>query len=159
MSRSLSVPFAVALFLASATTLAQDAVLSPPPGWVESAPPGLVACGPGMEPQLTLAEYRKFGSRSQVWPQRDIVESDWIAGGVSQRPPASALRERLWKRLRAEVVVVVGEKGAVLDKIVKCTNLRSANDDVLAKIDEFAFAPTRYKGRELITVVPVVFSP
>ena len=57
-----------------------------------------------------------------------------------------------------EVRVLVGSGGQVLDKAVVCSNSPRHNGDFLQVIEEFRFKPSRYKGKDLITVVPVVFN-
>ena len=143
--------------LASFAAVAEETRLVPPENWLEAASPGAVQCPEGLDPQLSQKEYRKFGERNQVWPQENIVEADWKAGKVLKRPTLAYPRdvEDLPDMIMADVHVLVGANGQILDAVVRCTNVPSLNDVFLGLARHFKFRPTQYKGRDVVTVFPV----
>jgi hypothetical protein len=136
---------------------AQEARLTPPVNWVEMAPPGFVECRAGLQPQLSNADYRRFAARNQIWPQPNLVEKEWEAGKVLNKPSLKYPKgvTGLPSVIAAELHVLVGEKGSVLDSVVRCTNAPSLNEAIIELAPNFKFRPTRYQGKELITVFPV----
>lgn len=143
--------------LLPAATRAQDAVLTPPDGWFDAGTDTPVDCPEGQQPQMTSREYRRFAERNQVWPQVSINEVDWRAGKVTKKP---ALRypegvAGLPGRVRVVIHVLVGEKGVPLDSVVTCSNAPELSQGFLGLVDQFAFRPTLYRKRDLVTIMPI----
>lgn len=147
----------VAGLLLSQRSLAQDPTFTPPDGWLDSATDEPVECPKGLQSQLTEREYYKFAFRNQIWQQTSINPLDWQAGKMTKQPALQYPRRRegLPNRLRLVVKVLVGESGVALDAVVMCSNAPEVNRNFLALVDRFKFRPTRYKGRELVTIFPI----
>jgi len=108
---------------------------------------------------VSHADFRRFAVRNEVWPQEagtDLSRQSWSAGRVVHKPDLDfRTADKPHRRFRAEVYVLVGAGGKVLDKKVTCSSDPTYNEQLLKAIDLFVFEPSRYNGRELNTMMPV----
>jgi hypothetical protein len=139
----------------------REPVFSTPPDYMDAVPEGFLPCRKGLQPQVTHAEFRKFAFRNEVWPQEDGVDlsrASWSAGRVAHAPRVDfGFAGKNRRGFKAQVYVLVGGDGQVLDKVVTCSTAPAHNVPLLALVDGFRFEPSRYKGRGLNTVMPVEF--
>ena len=137
----------------------KEPVFSAPANFVESAPEGPFPCRKGLNSQITLADYRRFALRNQIWPQEtgvDLSRTSWSAGYIVQMPRLDfGFAGKEGRRFKADVHVLVSGEGLVLDKVVTCTTAPAHNAALLALVDGYRFEPSRYKGRGLNTVIPL----
>ena len=146
---------------ASAQASLREPVFTAPADYVELAPAGLRGCARGMQSMVSHVDFRRFASRNEVWPQEDGVDlspESWSAGRAVHKPTIDfRTADKARRRFMAEVYVLVGPSGKVLDKLVTCSSDPAYNADLLKTIDLFTFEPSRYKGQDLNTLMPVKY--
>jgi len=144
---------------AGAQTPLREPVLIAPADYVDSAPPGPRTCARGMQSTISHADFRRLAVRNEIWQQEegvDLSRENWSTGRVVHKPTVDfRTADRARRRFMAEVYVLVGPDGQVLDKRVTCSSDPIYNEDLLKTIDLFTFEPSRYKGRGLNTLMPV----
>ncbi len=112
-----------------------------------------------MQSMISQADFRRFALRNEVWPQKDGVDlsrENWSGGRVVHKPDVDfRTTDKARRRFMAEVYVLVGPGGQIMDKVITCSSDPTYNAYLLKTIDLFTFEPSRYKGRGLSTLMPV----
>ena len=144
---------------AGAQTPLREPVFTAPADYVDSAPPGPRTCARGMQSTISQADFRRLAVRNGLWQQEegvDLSRESWSTGHVVHKPTVDfRTADGARRRFMAEVHVLVGSDGQVLDKRVACSSDPAYNEDLLKTLDLFAVEPSRYKGRGLNTLIPV----
>ena len=144
---------------AGAQTPLREPVFTAPADYVESAPPGPRACARGMHSMVSHADFRQFALRNEIWPQEDGVDlsqESWSVGRVVSKPTVDfRTAGKARRRFMAEVYVLVGPGGQVVDKMITCSSDPAYNTHLLKTIDLFTFETSRYKGRSLNMLMPI----